>query len=116
MVVAERVSTLSEIVEAAGVTDVAEGLEMLEASEDVDLMGAMVGLMSADDLERGLELARMAGELWSVGNVVDLLEMPVLSAFLASRGIISINRGRLGARPRSIECQFTGSCFNQAGQ
>ena len=68
------------------VTDVAEGLEMLEASEDVDLMGAMVGLMSADDLERGLELARMAGELWTVSDVVDLFEMPVLSAFLEDRG------------------------------
>ena len=36
-------------------------------------------------LERGLELARLAGELWAVSDVVDLMEMPVLSAFLEDR-------------------------------
>ena len=61
MVVADRVSQLSDIVAAAGVVDVSEGLELLEASEDVEMMGAIVGLMGEDDLERGLELARMAG-------------------------------------------------------
>jgi hypothetical protein len=86
MVVAERMARLSDLVGAAGVTDVAEGMEMLEAADDVDLMSAVVGLMSADDLERGLEIARIAGELWAVGDVVDMLEMPILADFLESRG------------------------------
>ena len=32
-------------------------------------MGAIVKLMSKEELERGLELARMAGELWTVSEV-----------------------------------------------
>jgi hypothetical protein len=51
-------------------------------------MSAMVGLMGEDDLETGLELARIAGELWAVSDVVDMLQMPALTAFLAERGEI----------------------------
>ena len=32
-------------------------------------MGAIVGLMSKEELERGLELARLAGELWTISDV-----------------------------------------------
>ena len=85
-VVADRMAKLSDIVAAAGVTDVAEGLALLDESEDVDLMSALVGLMSAADLERGLKIARIAGELRAVSDVIDLLKLPVMSAFLQSRG------------------------------
>lgn len=85
-VVADRLSTLSDVVETAGITDMSQGVDLLAHSEDVVAMSAMVGLMSADDLERGLEIARMAGELGAIGNVADALEMPVLSAVLADRG------------------------------
>ncbi|GAI44047.1 unnamed protein product, partial [marine sediment metagenome] len=44
-------------------TDVIEGVEMLATSEDVNVLSAMVGLMGAEDLDHGLELARMAGEM-----------------------------------------------------
>ena len=50
-------------------------------------MGAIVGLMSRGDLEHGMELARLAGELAAVGDVVDLLDMPVLAEFLGERGM-----------------------------
>lgn len=59
---------------------------MLMASEDVEAMSALVGLMSLGDLDRGLELGRMAGELGTISDVVDTLEMPVLSAVLGDRG------------------------------
>ena len=85
-VVASRVKTLSDVVGVAGVVDVAEGAEMLATSEDVGVMSAMVGLMGEDDLETGLELARIAGELWAVSDVVDMLQMPALTEFLAERG------------------------------
>jgi hypothetical protein len=49
-------------------------------------MSAIVGLMGEEELEAGLAVARTAGELWAVSDVVDLLEMPVLSRFLESRG------------------------------
>ena len=42
--------------------------------------------MAAEDLELGLEVARAAGELWAVSDVVDLMEMPILAAFLETRG------------------------------
>jgi hypothetical protein len=73
-------------VASAGVADVAEGAAILAASEDVSVLSAMVGLMSVEDLDHGLELARLSGELQAVGQVINLLQMPVLSAFLAARG------------------------------
>jgi hypothetical protein len=85
-VVADRLSTLSDIVGTAGVVDMAEGAEMLSTSEDVEAMSAVVGLMSLSDLERGLELGRLAGELWTISDVVDTMNMPVLSAVLDDRG------------------------------
>jgi hypothetical protein len=42
-------------------------------------------MMSEDDLEHGLELARLSGELQTAGELVDELRMPVLSAFLTDR-------------------------------
>ena len=87
-VVADRLGTLADVVGAAGVTDVAEGAELLMASEDVGAMGAAVGLMSLGDLDRGLELSRIAGELQTLSDVVDTLEMPVLSAVLNDRGLL----------------------------
>ena len=43
--------------------------------------------MSKEELERGLELARLAGELWTVSDVVGVLDMPVLAEFLEERGM-----------------------------
>ena len=58
--VAERVQQFSEVVSMAGVTDVEEGVDMLMKGGDVRTMGAIVSLMSKEELERGLELARLA--------------------------------------------------------
>ena len=85
-ITAERVAELSDVVANLGVHDMAQIADILTMSEDSEAMGAIVGLMSADDLERGLELARMAGELWAVSDVVSLLDMPVLADVLESRG------------------------------
>ena len=85
-VVADRLSTLSGIVETAGIDDISQGADLLAHSEDVEAMSAIVGLMSYGDLERGLELARMAGELRAISDVTDALKMPVLTAVLADRG------------------------------
>jgi hypothetical protein len=85
-VVAGRLSRLSEVVGAAGVTDIAEGADLLATSEDVEDMSAIVGLMSLGDLERGLELGRLAGELSTIGGVIDQMQMPILSVVLNDRG------------------------------
>ena len=78
---------LSEIVAVAGVVDVEEGVEMLIKGGDVKAMGAIVKLMSKEELERGLELARLAGELWTISDVAGVLDMPVLAEFLEERGM-----------------------------
>ena len=84
--VADRVEELGGIVEAAGIIDMAEGIEMLEKGENVRAWGAVVGLMSEADLERGLELARLSGELETISDVIERLQMPVLTEFLDKRG------------------------------
>ena len=85
--VADRMQELSEIVGAAGIVDVEEGVEMLMKGQDVRAMGAIVKLMSKEELERGLELARLAGELWTISDVAGVLDMPVLADFLEERGM-----------------------------
>jgi len=57
------------------------------ASDDVQAISAAVGLMSVGDLERGLELGRMAGEMQTIADVVASMEMPVLAAVLGDRGM-----------------------------
>jgi hypothetical protein len=84
----------------------AQGVEMLATSEDVSVMSALVGLMSADDIEHGLELARISGEFAAVSRIIDLMQMPVLSAFLAARGErlqeMSVEQIRLAGSTRSL--------------
>jgi hypothetical protein len=59
---------------------------MVMKGGNVKAMGAIVGMMSREELERGLQLARLAGELKTVGDVVAVLDMPVLADFLMERG------------------------------
>jgi hypothetical protein len=84
-IIADRLDVLSDAVAVAGVVDVAEGAAILAESEDVGVMSALVGMMSEDDLEHGLELARISGELQTASDLVAELQMPVLSLFLAER-------------------------------
>jgi len=84
-VVAERLQALSEVVGAAGINDIAQGEDLLDAAEDVDAMSAIVGLMSLSDAERGLAVGRVAGELATLAEVADEMNMPVLSLILDSR-------------------------------
>jgi hypothetical protein len=63
---------------------------MLVAADDVETASAVVGVMSMVDLDRGMELARVSGELQAASRIVDKLRMPLLSAFLDDRS------GKLG--------------------
>ena len=58
-VVAERMGVLSEVA-GAGELDIAQAIHLLSASEDVEVMSAVVGVMSQADLEHGLQLARLS--------------------------------------------------------
>ena len=85
-VMSDRMATLSEVVAAAGVADMAQGAQMLAASDDVKVMSAVVGLMGVEDFETGLQLARLSGELETISDVLERLQMPVLSVVLDDRG------------------------------
>nr|NIV35401.1 hypothetical protein [Anaerolineae bacterium] len=82
----ERSAVLSETVGIAGVSDVAQGAELLDASDDLAEMGAFVAAMSTEDLERGMDLASLYGELVVAGDVMAEMGLPVMAAFLADRG------------------------------
>ena len=84
--VARRVADLGDVVAAAGISDVEQGAELIATSEDIALLGAVVGAISEEDLDRGLEIARVSGELGATAAVVSRIGMPVLAAFLATRG------------------------------
>jgi phage terminase small subunit len=83
--VADRAAALSEVVATAGVVDVAEGAKLLAASDDIAVQSALVGAMSEEDLAIGMDLASIAGQMWAVSTVTEIMDMPVLSAFLARK-------------------------------
>jgi hypothetical protein len=58
---------------------------MLAASEDLEAMSALVAVMGAEDLEHGMALARLSGELRAAYAIVRRLRMPVLASFLSDR-------------------------------
>src|SRR6186997_933127 len=46
MLVADRLTSLSEVVSAAGANDINQGAELLATSSDIETVSAVVGLMS----------------------------------------------------------------------
>jgi hypothetical protein len=53
LLAASRMADLSDVVEAAGAVDMAQGVELLAESEDVKTIGAIISLLSLDDLTTG---------------------------------------------------------------
>jgi hypothetical protein len=76
---------LSEAVGDAGIDDIAEGAQMLAASEDLAVIGAMVAAMSEDDLDHSMEIAGISGQMNAVGDLVASMDMLVLASFLWDR-------------------------------
>jgi len=85
MAIADRAAVLSEAVGVAGITDISEGADLLATSDDIAVQSAIVGSMSEEDLALGMQLASIAGQLEAVGDVADILGLPVMSAFLDSK-------------------------------
>jgi hypothetical protein len=81
-IMSDRMADVSDVVGAAGIVDVAEGVEMIMKGGNVKAMGAIISMMSREELERGLRLAHLAGELKTVSEVVAVLDLPVLAEFL----------------------------------
>jgi len=76
---------LSDVVAEAGSTDVAEGVEALVTSEDINVQSALVGMLSAKDVARAMELGAVSGQLAVVADIVEAREMPVIAAFLEDK-------------------------------
>jgi hypothetical protein len=74
---------MSDYAAAGASGDLADGAAALAASEDIAVQSAIVDVLSAADLARGMELAAIAGRLKVAGEIVALKQMPVLSAFLS---------------------------------
>jgi hypothetical protein len=58
----------------------------LVTSEDIDVQSALVGMMSAKDVARAMELGAVSGQLAVAADFVAAREMPVLAAFLEDKG------------------------------
>ena len=55
-------------------------------SEDIEVQSAVVSFLSEQDLEHGMGIAAIAGQMSVAGEIVALREMPVLAAFLKTAG------------------------------
>ncbi len=86
LVAAEALSDLSDVAAAKGVRDATAGAITLDAAEDVAAVGALMAAVTADNLDRGMLLASLSGQLRVASDVVDLMDMPVLSGFLGMKG------------------------------
>ena len=82
----EALSDLSDVAAATGVRDAAAGAITLGAAEDAAAVGALMAAVTADNLDRGMLLASLSGQLRVASDVVDLMNMPVLSEFLGVKG------------------------------
>jgi hypothetical protein len=112
-VMSERMAVLSDVVTVAGVVDIAEGAEMLAASDDVGVMSALVGMMSVGDLEHGMGLARLSGELQTAHKIVEAVQMPVLATFLSERAArlheMSVEQIRLAIATEGVSQILAGA-------
>jgi len=82
---AEVAAELGQVAGRAGARDVAEGVETLEVAEEVGVVASLAAAVTFDDLERGMVLAAMSGQLRVASDIVDLMRMPVLTAFLRQK-------------------------------
>ena len=75
-------SALGDIAASQGKLDLAQGVEMLRASDDIAALGRATRSLSEDQLARGLKLAGIAGQLDAVGAAVRALGMPLIARFM----------------------------------
>ena len=83
---AQSLEALSDLAADEAVADTVRGAATLEAAEETADLSALVAAVSADNLDRGMFLASLSGQLDVASNVVALMRMPVLSSFLTAKG------------------------------
>jgi len=121
-IMSDRMAVLSDAVAVAGMADVAEGVAILAKSEDVSVLSALVGMMSSDGIEHGMELARLSGELQTASEMVEALQMPVLANLLSRRAArlheMSVEQIRLAISTNGVSqiLAATGQQISELGE
>jgi len=121
-IMSDRMAVLSDAVAVAGMADVAEGVAILAKSEDVSVLSALVGMMSTDGIEHGMELARLSGELQTTSEMVEALQMPVLASLLSKRAVrlheMSVEQIRLAISTNGVSqiLAATGQEISELGE
>ncbi len=121
-IMSDRMAVLSDAVGVAGMADVAEGVAILAKSEDVSVLSALVGMMSTDGIEHGMELARLSGELQTASEMVEALQMPVLATLLSRRAArlheMSVEQIRLAISTNGVSqiLAATGQQISELGE
>ena len=86
MKAAQRAEKRSKRAAREGARDIVQGEELLGAFEELEIESDLVKEMSSDDLDHGMKLAAIAGQLWAASNVLETLDMPVFADFLDDKG------------------------------
>jgi hypothetical protein len=122
MAAAEAVAKLSRVAALAGARDMSEGTRVLAASQDIVSQSLALGSLSEEDLDLGLALAGIAGQLRAMTGVVDNLGTSVVAGFLDSRGeqlaelaeTVILRAGATGALAKALA--DTGMVVAELGQ
>ncbi len=85
--VAQRVEDIGRVVGAAGEADLAQGIGMMATASDIQALSTAFRALSNDDLDQGLRIGRISGELAIISDAVSLLNMPVLARVLDERSM-----------------------------
>ena len=83
---ADAYSTLSDVAAVKGVVDTAEGEEVLEAAEEAAAVSTLFAAVSAENIDRGMVLASLSGQIRVASDVMNLMGMPVMAEFLGVKG------------------------------
>lgn len=85
--VAQRVGELGRVVGAAGEADLAQGIGMMSTASEIQSLSAAFRALSNEDLEQGLRIGRISGELAIISDAAGLLNMPVMARVLDERAM-----------------------------
>lgn len=79
---AGRLAARSERDARTGLQDLDEGAVLTGISEDISALSEAAAALSLSEVERGMELAAMAGQIGTVGDTVRVMGMESLGSFL----------------------------------
>ena len=83
---AESLDALGDIATTEAIADTVRAQRRSRPPRYSAGVSALVAAVSADNLDRGMFLASMSGQWVIAANVVELMRMPVLAAFLDAKG------------------------------